>query len=216
MTEVIEVLVVEDHPMVAAGLAALLEAEADLTVVARCSRLADAVRTAAERRPDVVILDERLPDGRGTAHAKALAAAAPGCRVLIVSAEPEVVVVLDALAAGCAGVLSKGRSGDDLVRAVRAVAAGGVWFGADALAGAVVRLANMPDATLTRREVEVLALLAEDLSTREIAGRLHLSVNTVGNHVQNLYAKLGVSSRLGAVLAAVRSGVVALPGETAP
>lgn len=215
MTEPTTVVVVEDHPLVASGIAALLDVEDDLAVVACCGSIRDAVRAVDEHRPDVVLLDERLPDGRGSANVGRLIASSPACRVLVVSAEPEAVLVRDALAAGCAGVLSKSGSATDLVRAVRSVAAGGVWFSADVLAGAVVRLAGRPDARLTRREVEVLRLLAEDLAKAEIARRLHLSANTVGNHVQNLYAKLGVRTRLGAVLAGVRDGAVLLPDVSA-
>jgi DNA-binding NarL/FixJ family response regulator len=213
MTEaaIVRVLIVEDHPMVADGLARVLTAEDGIEVVATASTVADGLWRALATRPDVAVLDQCLPDGQGTDLARRLRAEVPGTAVVILSALAEETVVGDAVDAGCAGLVSKSRGAGDLIRAVRAAAAGETFLSADALRALTTRnSAGHPGFDLTRREVEVLQCLADGLSNQAIGQRLYLSTNTVGNHLQRAMAKLGAHSKLEALVMGVRLGLVEL------
>jgi DNA-binding NarL/FixJ family response regulator len=210
-TASVRVLIVEDHSMVAEGLARVLAAEDDLEVVAMATTLADGLRRACDVRPDVAVVDQCLPDGHGTELAQLLRDKSPDTAVLIVSALAEETVVGEAVDAGCSGLVSKGRGPVDLVRAVRAVAAGETFLSADALRALTIRKTQPPPLTdLTPREIEVLQCLADGLTNQAIGQRLYLSPNTVGNHLQRAMAKLGAHSKLEALVTGVRLGIIDL------
>jgi DNA-binding NarL/FixJ family response regulator len=207
----IRVLIVEDHPMVADGLARVLAAEDGMEVVGTAANIADGLRRALAARPDVAVLDQSLPDGHGTELARRLRQEIPATAVVILSALAEEALVSDVVDAGCSALVSKSRGAGDLVRAVRAAAAGETFLSADALRALTARKSGgQAGPGLTAREVEVLQCLADGLTNQAIGRRLYLSPNTVGNHLQRAMAKLGAHSKLEALVIGVRLGLVEL------
>lgn len=213
--QAIRVLVVDDHRMFTENLVRLLDDEHDIDVVGTAARISEATDAVARTTPDIVLLDYLLPDGDGTLAIHEIRRIAPGTKVVVLTALNDEAALMAALGAGCDGFVTKDRASDELVHAVRAVAAGEVQIPPDLLARALPRLRRRESnaRTLTRRELEVLELLAEGMSNPEIAGRLHISINTVRNHVQNLLTKLGAHSRLEAVALGIRQGLVSGPGR---
>jgi DNA-binding NarL/FixJ family response regulator len=209
----IRVLVVEDHRMFAEALSAMLASQEGIEVVGRAASVADGVTAARRLRPTVVLMDYRLPDGDGSEAARAIRGDNPQVRVLLLTATAEEALVREALRSGCSGIVTKGRSMSDLVRAVRAAANGETVISPKALER-VVNAADFDEtlALLSGRQVEILRLTAEGLETAEIAARLGLSVVTVRNHLQGCIRKLGVHSKTQAVSAAIRKGIIPAPG----
>lgn len=206
------VLVVDDHAMVAEGLVDVLSAEPGIDVVGRAATARDAERMAAQFVPDVVVMDYRLPDRDGLSATVAIRSENPDTAVVMVTASDHDTVVAAAVEAGCAAYVTKDRAAQDVVAAVHAAARGEVAFPAAVLQGLLSRgTARARSSALTRREVEVLQLLAEGLSTREVAERFVLSTSTVRNHVQNVLVKLGAHSKLEAVSIATRQGIIGFP-----
>jgi DNA-binding NarL/FixJ family response regulator len=215
----IRVVVADDHQVVRAGFAELLDTQPDFRVVGTAADGADAVRTCRELNPDVVLMDVRMPGMDGIEATRQLTAAGDGPRVLILTTFDLDEYVYDALRAGASGFLLKDMAGEDIVGAVRQVARG-----ADALlAPAVTRrlitefahqrpVADSPAtvllAALTARETEVLRLLAEGLTNLEIAERLVVTEQTVKTHVSRLLAKLRLRDRTQAVITAYETGLV--------
>lgn len=207
----IRVLIVDDHEVLAASLAFVLDSEAGLKVVGVAGSAAAALELAAATAPDVVLLDQRLPDGEGTALIAPLHAVRTTVQVVMLTASSSDQVLLAALEAGAAGFIDKTRGLAEVVSAVRSAAAGESIVSPRLLARLLPRLRRQEAGAgndLTAREREVLAHLAEGLSNAEIATRMTVSVNTVRNHVANLSAKLGAHSKLEALSIAVRSGLV--------
>ncbi|GAA3834744.1 response regulator transcription factor [Sphaerisporangium flaviroseum] len=210
----LRVMVVDDHPMWRDSVARDLE-EARYEVVATTGEGRQALRIAAAVRPDVVILDLRLPDLSGVEVARGLAACLPAPRVLVLSASAEQEDVLEAVKAGASGYLVKSASREEFLDAVRRTAEGEPVF-TPGLAGLVLgeyrRLAvqTSPDddgPRLTDRETEVLRLVAKGLSYKQIAERLVLSHRTVQNHVQNTLNKLQLHNRVDLVRYAIERGL---------
>lgn len=210
----IRVYVVDDHQLFASSLASALGAEPDMVVVGTSHDLAGAERSIAAARPDVVLLDHRLPDGDGvtaigrlTRHHRA--------PVVMLTASTAENVLIAAIEAGAAGFISKSRSLTDLTTAVRAAAAGEAVISPELLARLLPRLGGNGTPTerakLTQREIEVLELVALGLSNAAIADELVVSVHTVRNHVANLSAKLSAHSKLEAVAIGLREGIIAAP-----
>ncbi|WP_343907598.1 response regulator transcription factor [Nocardioides aquiterrae] len=209
---VIRVLLVEDHEVLATSLAMVLDREPDLDTVGVAATLAAARRLLVSARPDVVLLDHRLPDGDGVAAIPELLELRPEARVVVLTASTADRVLTGAIAAGASGFVSKSRGVADVCAAVRAAAAGEAVISAEMLARLLRRLQRRDTPAqpeLTGREVEVLELVAEGLTNAVIAQRLHLSVHTVRNHIANLSQKLGAHSKLEALAIAVRQGLVA-------
>ncbi|MEW9527919.1 response regulator [Microbispora sp. NPDC049125] len=214
----VRVMVVDDHPMWRDGVARDL-AEAGYEIVATTSEGRQALRIAAAVRPDVVVLDLRLPDLSGVEVARGLGASDAPPRVLVLSASAEEDDVLEAVKAGASGYLVKSASRAEFLDAVRRTAEGDAVF-TPGLAGLVLgeyrRLAHRPpDAAedgprLTDRETEVLRMVAKGLSYRQIAERLVLSHRTVQNHVQNTLSKLQLHNRVELVRYAIDKGLVDL------
>jgi DNA-binding NarL/FixJ family response regulator len=211
--EPVRVMVVDDHQLVAEGIAGLLEDEDDLTVVGRAASIAEAVLVAESSKPQVVLMDFRLPDGDGVEGGKAVRTVAPDAALVMLTASVEHVAVSGALGAGFSGFVGKHADPDELLAAVRAAAAGEAHFSAETLAVLVrARPAEpAPNQTLSDRELEVLRLVAAGSGTGEIASALNLSQHTVRNHVRNVLAKLDAHSKLEAVVIATRLGLIDLP-----
>ncbi len=208
----IRVFVVDDHRMFTQAVAAALDEEGDMEVVDTVGSLADARRVLRNTDVDVILLDQRLPDGQGTHAAAELRALRPSARVVLVTAAAEPNVLSEALAAGCVGFVTKGDSLEELAAAVRAAASGATAV-SPAMLGRLIGGAPgpLPLESLTPRETSVLLCLADGLSNEEISRRLFISIHTLRNHIQSIIGKLGAHSKLEAVSIAIREGMITAP-----
>ena len=197
----ISVLIVDDHPVVRQGLRALLEVQDDMAVAGEAGDGPAAISLAESLRPDIVLLDLKLPGMDGVAVLRPLRAA--GLRVLVLTSATEPSTAAAAVRAGAAGVVYKDIDPAALVRAIRSVHDGNVLLAPEAI-GSLVRGSRAD--TLTAREREVLAGIADGKSNREIARLLRVSEKTVKAHVSAVLAKLGVQDRTQAAVYAVRHG----------
>jgi DNA-binding NarL/FixJ family response regulator len=207
----VRVLIVDDHEVLASSLAMVLNHEDDITSVGTASSLADARTMIGSSRPDVILLDHRLPDGDGVAAIGELRDLRPGVGIVVLTASTSDHVLLAAIDAGAAGFLSKTRGIEDVTAAVRAAAAGESVISPELLGRLLRRFQRGRDhhnTELTDREREVLGLVAEGLTNATIAERLFVSVHTVRNHIASLSAKLGAHSKLEALSIAVRQGLL--------
>jgi len=207
------ILIVEDHAMVADAFAGAFEQEGDLTVVGQATTIAEAERLASRTEPDLAVVDFRLPDGDGGDAIERLRHRCPQIRALVVTSASDRRSLTRALAADADGYLLKDQPVEELLAGVRAVARGGAAF-APGLVARIVAMSR-PSASgaaqLSAREHEVLQLLALGRSTTDIAGELHISVNTVRNHVQQVLLRLDAHSRIEAVANGMRSGLIQPP-----
>jgi DNA-binding NarL/FixJ family response regulator len=221
MGEEIRIAVVDDHDTFREPLAFMLEREPDLTVVARPRSLSEArgFLESAELAVDVAIVDLNLPDGSGADFIKELRGSRPRAKALVLSATADRKHLATAIEAGAAGVMHKSAPMGDLVEAVRRLQAGEQLLSQQEVIEALRfltreresnREAQLASEKLTPREREVLQALAEGSSDKEIARRLHVGEGTVHSHVANILSKLEVSSRLQALVFAVRHGVVTI------
>jgi DNA-binding NarL/FixJ family response regulator len=217
---VIRTLIADDQQAVRAGLAALLETQDDISVVATAADGEDAVRQSNEHRPEVVLMDVRMPVLDGIAATRQICAG-DGPRVLVLTTFDLDEYVYDALQAGASGFLLKDAPPERLFEAVRVVAAGDALLAPGITRRLIAEFARLrpPQRThaedleaLTRRELEILSLVASGLSNHEIAQRLVLSNETVKTHVSHILRKLGLRDRAQAVVAAYESGLVT-PGN---
>lgn len=204
----IRVLLVDDHPVVRAGVRALLEGQADLSVVAEAASVDEAVAAVRSEQPDVVLMDLSLGAGGSgidaTGRIRALDAAP---QVLVLTTYDTQADILAAIDAGAAGYLLKDAPPDELFRAVRATARGETVL-SPAVAATLVRRAGASTPTLTEREVRVLELLAEGQANKQIARALLVSEATVKSHLSHIYTKLDVDSRAGAVARAIEQRII--------
>jgi DNA-binding NarL/FixJ family response regulator len=213
----IRVLLADDHAMVRAGLRALLEAAGDMLVIGEAENGHQAVREAERLRPQVVVLDLAMPLLNGIEAARQIACKMPAIRVLILSSYSDAHHLRQAVAAGVAGYLTKESAANDLLEAIRETCHGGAFFSPCLLhrLSEGKRAAPQSDggaaprpATLTRREAEVLQLLAEGYANKQTAGLLSLSIKTVEKHRQALMEKLNLHRTASLTRYAVSSGVV--------
>jgi len=208
----IRVVLADDHPVVRAGLAALLESLPDITVVAVATNGRDAVREVVLHRPEVAVLDLQMPDMDGFAATRALARSAPEVGVLVLTMFDDDDSVFAAMRAGARGYVVKGAEQEEIARAVHAVAAGEAIF-SPGVAQRVLRFFSAPPPVadpfpeLTAREREILILLAGNLGNSAIATRLGLSPKTVANNLSSIFTKLCVADRAGAILRAREAGL---------
>lgn len=214
---VIRVLVADDHPVVRSGLVGVLSSLDGFEVVAVAADGGAAVREAVLHRPDVALMDLRMPGTDGFTAIRELARAVPELRVCVLTMYDDDDSLFAAMRAGAHGYLLKGAEQEEIARAVRAIAAGEVIFGPDIAARVLRQLHGTPDdgrraaATafpdLTARELEVLDLLAAATSTATIARRLGLTTKTVSNHVSNILTKLQLADRTQAAMKAREAGL---------
>jgi DNA-binding NarL/FixJ family response regulator len=210
----IDVFLAEDHTVVREGLRQILAQQPDLRVVGEAERGDTAVEAIQRLQPDVVVLDYRLPGLNGIEVAAALNAGRAGIKVLILSAYDDVDYVVAALQAGANGYLLKTVRGDELVNAVRAIHAGETIM-QPSIARRLAEYWRRRSATstgdqLSVRELEVLRLLSQGLPNKVLAQRLGISLHTVEGHLASVFGKLGVTSRVGAVLYALRHRLLSI------
>lgn len=209
----LRILIVDDHVVVRAGLRALLEGEPGFEVVGETGDGADAVRLVQRLSPDVVLMDLRLsetgPVDSGTEATRRILAVAPGTRVVVLTSYGSQADVLRAVEAGARGYVLKAGPPEELFRAVRAAAAGGMALAPEAAASFIGQTAG-PAPVLSDREIEVVRLLAQGHSNRAIAGTLFLAEATVKTHLVRIYRKLGTENRAGTVSEAARLGLIEL------
>lgn len=211
--ERIGVVIVDDHLLVADGLAAALDVPDDMTVLGVAGSCAEALLLVTREQPWVLLLDQRLPDGLGTDALPELLAACPTMKVLLVTADTSDDVMVKAIEGGCAGFLRKGARAAELVSAVRAAAHDEAVINATDLRRLMPRLRGERrfGDDLTPRERRILELLVEGTTTVDIAAVLSIAVATTRNHVQAIMNKLGAHTRLEAVAIALREHVVERP-----
>lgn len=207
----IRIVIVDDHPVVREGLAMLLAEEADMVVVGQAADGDEAIALATRLQPDVVIMDLVMPTLDGVAATRGLRAAGVPSRVLVLTSFAEDDRVRDALQAGAVGYLLKDVRQPELLRAIRDAAAGTPTLHPDVqrrLMAQMIKPEQNAAFDLTAREGEVLALVAQGCSNKQIAAQLHLSEGTVKWYVSAILGKLGVQDRTQAALYAVKHGLV--------
>jgi NarL family two-component system response regulator LiaR len=207
----IRILIVDDHGVVRQGLKMFLALDEELRVVGEAANGAEAVHLAEELQPDVVLMDLLMPVMDGIAATESIRRALPDTEVIALTSVLEDRTVYDAIRAGAVGYLLKDTQAEELCAAIKAAAAGQVQLSPQA-AARLVREVQAPDSpeTLTERETEVLRLLAQGKSNKEIGADLVIGEKTVKTHVSSILSKLGVPSRTQAALYAVRIGLVSL------
>jgi DNA-binding NarL/FixJ family response regulator len=200
----IRVIIVDDHPIVRDGIASVLETEADIVVAASVGSAEEMLDAVTREHPDAILLDLALP-GMGGIEAISRLRQVGSPRVVIFSAHDEAEAMVEAVRAGARGYVVKGAPGAEIIAAIREVAAGGSYFrgaAANAIASEV-RSPRDPDG-LTPREREVIRLVSEGLSNKQIAQRLGIAERTAKFHVRQIMAKLGADNRAQAVALATR------------
>jgi DNA-binding NarL/FixJ family response regulator len=212
----IRILIADDQAMVRSGLKMILESESDLEVVAEAQNGEEAVRQVEKHKPDVVLMDVRMPVMDGLEATRMIAADHADTRVIVLTTFDIDDYVYGSLRAGASGFLLKDAPADDLIAAIRVVASGDALLAPSVTRRVIERFAERPAANvtvgglddLTERESEVLKLVARGLSNTEIAEKLFLSEATVKTHVSHILTKLGIRDRVQAVVAAYESGLV--------
>ena len=214
MTTAIRIVVADDHPIVRAGIIGLLEAEAGLEVVGEAADGAEAVAVAASERPDLVLMDLRMPQLDGAAATARILAEVPGTRVLVLTTYETDDHILAAIEAGASGYLLKAAPQAEILAGIRAVAAGETVLAPSIAAKLVSRVradaasVAAPVPALSRRELEVLRLVAEGRSNPEIARALFIGEATVKTHLLHVFEKLEVNDRTRAVTRAMELGLI--------
>ena len=199
-TPPIRVFLLDDHEIVRRGVQDLLEAEPDIVVVGDASTAQQALRRVPALKPDVAVLDVRLPDGDGVSVCRELRSQMPDLHCLMLTSFADDDAIFDAILAGASGYVLKQIRGNDLVNAVRTVAAGGSLLDPATTASVLERMRQKaatrdPLGHLTEREKEILTLIGEGLTNKQIGERLFLAEKTVKNYVSGLLAKLGMERR---------------------
>ena len=207
-----KILIVDDHPVVRAGLRGMLSASPDLAVVGEASDGEEAVRLAASLRPDVVLMDLRMAGLDGVGATARITSEVPGVRVLILTTYDTDADILRAVEAGASGYLLKDTPREELADAIRSAARGETVLGPQVAAKLVNRLRVPAVQPLTPREVEVLGLVARGLSNADIGRELFISEATVKTHLVRVFGKLGVDDRTAAVTTALGLGLLGSVG----
>ena len=221
----ITTVIIDDHPIVRAGMRTVLDAAPDVAVLAEGANGHEAVRLVQEHRPDVLLLDVNLPGLDGLEVTRRLCAQEAPPAILILTVHDDAQTVMGLLQSGATGYILKDEALETLVSAVRAAARGESWLSPSVANEVVRRAVSLPRLSagfdpgrrdcgrLTPRELEVLSLLAQGLGNAAIARKLVVTKRTVQNHVSNIYSKLGVTSRTEAALLAIGRGWAEVPPE---
>lgn len=209
-TRAVRVFLLDDHEVVRQGVTAMLETQPDLTVVGEAASAAEALARVPALKPDVAVLDVRLPDGDGVQVCRQLRAQLPGLACLMLTSFADDEALFESVMAGAAGYVLKELRGGDLVQAIRTVAAGGSLLDPTATHQLLSRLRGNnnsphdPLHRLTDQERKVLELIGQGMTNRQIGAQLYLAEKTVKNYVSSLLAKLGLERRTQAAVLATR------------
>jgi DNA-binding NarL/FixJ family response regulator len=208
----IDILIADDHEVVRKGLILVLGQEEDFNIVGEARNGREALEKVPAFKPDLVLLDWKMPEMNGLDAAAALKRLAPAVRTLLLSGAPLENAALDALDSGVDGFVHKDISPADLARAIREVASGRTYIGPEVIAALKARSITLADDVphLTPRETEVLKLMATASTYREIGAQLFISEETVRSHAKRILVKLEQPNRTQAVIAALRSGLIDL------
>jgi DNA-binding NarL/FixJ family response regulator len=216
-SEIIRVVLADDHPVIRNGIRDFLEEEGDIQVVAEAATGVEAVKLVVEHGPDVAVLDIQMPEMTGIEATRQIKAKAPEVRVLVLTAYDDDPYIFAMLQAGASGYILKNARSEELVRAVRTVAAGGSALDPVVTAKVMAQLgsgkplgAQASVEGLTQRELEVLRLAAKGHTNRAIGHELGISDRTVQGHLANIFGKLGITTRTEAVLLAMKQGWITL------
>lgn len=204
----IRVLVADDHPIVRSGIVALLQAAADVEVVGQASTGTEAVALALEHEPDIVLMDLRMPGLDGDEATGQIVGQRPQVKVIILTTYESDDSILSAIEAGASGYLLKAAPEEEILAGIRSVARGEVALAPSIAALLVKRMSAPPAPTLSPRETEVLALVAQGLSNPAIAAKLFVGEATVKTHLLHVFEKLEVSDRTRAVTRAMELGLL--------
>ncbi|MEZ4514152.1 MAG: response regulator transcription factor [Chloroflexota bacterium] len=213
MPNPIRILVADDHPLFRAGVVASLSRQPNFTVIAEASSGEEAYILAAEHLPDILLLDITMPGEGGISAAQRIASAFPIVRIIMLTVSEDQDNLLNALKAGAKGYVLKGVSARELATAVRTVADGDVYISAQLAGGILFEMTHNPVtpkdpfSELTERERQILTLLADGLTNREIGSQLFLAEKTIKHYMTNILQKLQVRSRVEAALLAQKHGL---------
>jgi DNA-binding NarL/FixJ family response regulator len=208
LSEHVRVLIVDDHPVVRAGLRGMLERQQCLEVVGEAEDGEEAVKLTEQLSPNVVLMDLRMPGMSGVAATARIKERAPDANVLVLSTYDSGADILRAVEAGATGYLLKDAPREELFRAIRAAAQGKPLLAPEVAAHLMERVRWPSEEVLSGRETEVLELVAKGKSNRDIAGELWISEATVKSHLLRIYDKLGAADRASAVAAAMKRGIL--------
>ena len=205
--EMIRILTVDDHPLLRDGIAARVNNEGDMKIVAEASTGREAIERFGEHRPDVTLMDLRMPDMDGIEAMERIIAQYPDAKIIVLTTYSGDALIVRALKAGAQGYLLKGQLRKELLETIRSVHAGRKRIAAEVAS----QVANhTADSSLTAREIDVLQLIAEGNANKVVADRLVITEDTVKAHVRNILSKLGANDRTHAVTIALKRGIISL------
>ena len=206
----IRILIADDHPVVREGLSGLVAGQPDFEVIGLAADGDSAVKLHGSLAPDVTLMDLRMPGLDGVGAIKAILAQQPSSRIIVLTTYDSDADILRAIEAGATGYLLKDTPREELFRAIRAAARGDSVLAPAVAARLMTRMRAPAEESLSAREIEVLQLVAQGASNREIGKSLHISTATVKTHLIHIYGKLGVDDRLAAVTTALERGIITL------
>jgi DNA-binding NarL/FixJ family response regulator len=208
--ERIRLIIADDHPVVRTGLQGMLAGQPDLEVAGEATTGIEAVDLVEKLRPDIVLMDLRMPEMDGVTAISEIKALQPEVHVLVLTTYDTDADILPAIEAGATGYLLKDAPRDELFRAIRAAARGEAVLAPGVAARLMDRMRAPAEEALSAREIEVLSLVAQGESNKGIARQLHISEATVKTHLVHIYGKLGVADRTAAVTTALQRGILRL------
>jgi len=201
----IRIVVVDDHPLLRAGIAAVVNAEPDMVLVGEATRGDEAVALFRSMHPDITLMDLQMPGMSGLDAIREIRSGTPSARIIVLTTYPGDAQASGALKAGAAGFLLKSSVRKDLLQAIRVVHSGRRFVPADA---AIQIAENLLDESLSQRELEVLQCVAQGMANKVVAGKLGIAEETVKAHMRNIMEKLSVHDRTHAVTKALKSGII--------
>ena len=210
MSENIRLLISDDHPVVRAGLRGMLSAEPDFEVVGEATNGAEAVALTGELRPDIVLMDLRMPEVDGVTAISQIKEEYPETQVLVLTTYESDADILRAIETGATGYLLKDAPREELFAAIRTAAQGKSPLAPNVATRLMQRMRDLDEEALSAREIEVLELVASGTSNKEIAKRLWVSETTVKSHMLHIFDKLDVTDRTAAVTEALKRGIIRL------